>query len=54
METFVPGAHKSLATKFCTVAPDIFIIITYVFLTRKESLSFDMLKSENSKIHSSP
>jgi hypothetical protein len=31
MENFVPGAHKSLATKFCAVAPDIFIIITDFF-----------------------
>lgn len=49
METFVPGAHKSLETKFCTVVPDIFIIITDFFLTRKESVSFDMLKSENAR-----
>jgi len=34
METFVPGAHKSLTAKVCTVAPgtpDIFIITTDFF-----------------------
>lgn len=37
METFVPVAHKSLATKFCTVAPDIFIIITDFFLHARKA-----------------
>lgn len=38
METFVPGAHKSLATKFCTVAPgtpDIFIIADFSYTQGK-------------------